>query len=206
MRAELGLASAPLLLRQSVLLTDTFTTHRAQTRDLWSFGHSLLHGCCILRGLAHALPCLPRPEPALALAEAGGVGRELLEMLLPCRASAESASSSLTKLEFGAEERRCHWGDWVEVAESRDASLTPSPAASLSRASPGLSLPQPKLGKSPELRVGARCPACLIITALYLTKVGQLSLGRGVASWQSLLFPQDVYVVWRAQVFFPYKA
>lgn len=56
--------------------------------------------------------CLPRPW-----SRARGVGREL-EMLLSCRASTESASSSLTELEFGAEERRCHWGDWVEVAES----------------------------------------------------------------------------------------
>lgn len=47
-----------------------------------------------------------------------------------------------------------------------------------------MSPPQPKSGKSPELRVGARCPACLIVYALHLAKVGQLSLGRGVASRQ----------------------
>lgn len=44
-------------------------------------------------------------------------------------ARADSASRRLSKLEFGAEARRCHWADWMEVAESCDPGSAPSPAS-----------------------------------------------------------------------------
>lgn len=123
-QCESGAGTSPSLLRQCVwflalvlVLTDTQPTEHRHSQDLLVLAMFYLTAIVLGVWLVHYSDspdqCLPWPWLG-----ATGVGRELLELLLSCRASAESASSSLTKLEFGAEERRCHWGDWVEVAES----------------------------------------------------------------------------------------
>lgn len=137
-------------------------------------------GCCSLRAWLCTLP-----PPGLGL---GGRPGCLAGSPLGCcsRAGADSASSSLTKLEFGAGERRCHWADWVEVDESRGPGSAPSPASSPPSAPPGLSPPAaqpwevPRAGWS-NWSVVPRLSQT--VGALHLTKVGQGSRGPGPSPW-----------------------
>ena len=116
------------------------------------------------------------------------------------RAGADSASSSLTKLDFGAGERRCHWADWVEVDESCDPGLAPSPASSPPSAPPGLSSPSaqpwevPRAGWSPNCSV----EPCLsqTVSALHLTKVGQGCEDLGQAPGVPGRYPGGTNTTW----------
>lgn len=110
--------------------------------------------------------------PGLGLVSDQGVWQEASWVLLSCRARADSASSSLIKLEFGAGERRCHWADWVEVGESRDARSAPSPASSPPQATPGLRAPS---AQPWEVPIAGWPPSWSpqTISALHLTKMSQ---------------------------------